>query len=566
MPRLVATKIIECHRIPFVGLVRGSWFLWYPRGTMTPFLLFLTFFCAGPLTLQALGASPSAPISEDRIQIRLRQMLDVPDSVQGSVSLDLKSVTLAAMMRSDSFRSLLSKIPMIPVDRLEQEALTDATLFAQGKQEWNRNQPNSLFGTNRFDQTSIDVGVEKRLASGTKLTLGLSEFRNNSAFGSFGNVDSKVAGGRLSLSQSLWRDFFGSSTRKLLDSGKAKSEARKIQLESEIEDWFLQLSGLFHQVWMAQKRIEATRASLERKERLAGLFARRKSLGISEEAEQIQVESAVKQTRVQLEEMTRLLEKQWSLLVVSLKLGEEDRRTDPILIPVHLETALSEPAKDCADPVDSNRDIRQLELELSALQLQSGVALDQARPELLLDLGIGTNGSVLNAADEFQTRWLNTLTARFPAYTIGLGFRLPLDASIEKSRILSSLSMTRQLESQLSDLRARMISTLDTSCAELAMLGRHYRLYDGIERDMKKRIKLEETRYRQARSSPFSVLQAGDELYGTTLSLHTTLAEWWNRHWSLKKTKGLLFQELDAWVSEKTGKSIFSNASAGNMP
>ncbi|MBU6154553.1 MAG: TolC family protein [Bdellovibrionales bacterium] len=533
---------------------------------MNSFLLFLTLFYVGPLAPRAQGASAPPPPPGDRIQVRLRQMLDVPDSVRGPISLDLKSVILAAMMRSDSFKTLLSKVPMIPVDRLEQEALTDSFFFAQGKQEWNRNQPNSLFGTNRFDQTSVDLGVEKRLASGTRLTLGLSEFRNNSAFGSFGNVDSRVAGGRLNLSQSLWRDFFGSSTRKLLDSGKAKSDAKKIQLESEIEDWFLQLSGLFHQVWMAQKRIEATRASLERKERLASLFARRKSLGISEEAEQLQVEAAVKQTRVQLEEMTRLLEKQWSLLVVSLKLGEEDRRTDPTLIPVLLGTELPDPGTDCASPADSNREIKQLELELAALQLQSGVALDQARPELVLDLGIGTNGSVLNATDEFQTRWLNTLTARFPAYTIGLGFRVPLDASIEKSRILSSLSMTRQLESQVSDLRARMISTLETSCAELAMLGRHYRLYAGIERDMNKRIRLEETRYRQARSSPFAVLQAGDELYGTTLSLHSTLAEWWNRHWSLKKTKGLLFQELDDWVNKKTGKNLFNHASSGSMP
>lgn len=524
----------------------------------------MTLFLLG-LTLVG-GASFALPSPSERIQVRLRQMLDVPDTKEGPISLDLKSVTLAAMIRSDSFRALLSKTLMIPADRLEQEALTDASLFVQAKQEWNRNQPNSLFGTNRFDQTSLDLGVEKRLASGTRLTLGLSELRNNSAFGTFGNVDSRVAGARLNLTQSLWRDFFGSSTRRLLGSGKAKSDARKIQLESEIEDWFLQLGGLFHQVWLAQKRIEATRASLERKERLSSLFARRKNLGISDEAEQLQVDAAVMQTRVQLEEMIRLLEKQWSLLVVSLKFEEDDRRTDPTLIPIFLGEALPDTEPTCSDSPDSNREVKQMELELAAQQLQTGVALDQASPELLLELGIGTNGSVLNAADQFETRWLNTLAARFPAYTIGLGFRMPLDASIEKSRILSSLSMTRQLESRLSDLRARTTSALDTLCAEKGMLGRHYRLYVGIERDMKKRIHLEEIRYRQARSSPFAVLQAGDELYGTTLSLNTTLAEWWNQHWNLKKAKGHLFQELDAWVTEKTGKGIFSNQNAGERP
>lgn len=522
----------------------------------------LLFACS--LVLFGTISTPSR--ADDRIQTRLRQMLEIPDTKPGKVELDLKSVTLAAMLRSDSFRALLSKAISIDSEYLEQQALTDAVLFTQAKQEWNRNQPTSLFGTNRFDQGSLEVGIEKRLSSGTRLGIGLTEFRNNSSFGSFGNIDTKLAGARVTLNQSLWRDFLGSTTRKWLESGRTKSESKRTQLEAEIEDWFIQFSALFHQVWLTQRRIEATKESLERKERLAALFERRKSLGISEEAEQIQIDSAVRQTRVQLDELIRLLEKQWSLLVVSLKLEEEDRKTDPTQIPVALAGDLDANHGGCEADVSRNREIRSLELEFHALELQNSAAADQFRPDLSLDLGLGTNGSVLNAADDFQNRWANTLSLRYPAYTIGLSLRVPLDASREKSQVLSLASASRQLEARISDLKARLMSQLETSCVELGMLRQHHLLYRGMERDMQRRINLEETRYRQARTSPFSVLQAGDELFGVKLSLHTSLTEWWNKHWGLQKMKGTLYRQLDLWVSEKTGKSLVEIARARSIP
>lgn len=509
--------------------------------------------------------SGSFSYSNERIQVRLREMLEIPANVQGPLSLTLKEVTIAAMARSDSFKALVSKLGSIESDALSQSALTDAVLFAQAKQEWNRNQPNSLFGTTRFDQTVFDLGLEKRFQTGTKFNLGFTEYRNNSTFGgNFGSVDAKVAGARLELNQSLWRDFFGTGTRSLLKSGRLKSEANRIALESEIESWFIDLSGLYHQVWLAQKRVEATRESLKRKERLAGLFQRRKKLGISEEAEQIQIESAVEQSRVQLNELTHVLERYWKLLVVSLKLSEEDRQFNPIEVPIAIDAVEEEAQTDCRSSMNQNRQLKQLELELQAMELQAHAAVDQIRPDLSLSLGLSTNGSVLNANDQFSSRWSNALTSKYPAYAVGLLFRLPLDASAEKSRAMQATTGRFQLESKLAELKDQLISNLETSCVELKMMGQHDRLYSKIEAEMKRRIGMEETRYRQARVSPFTVLQAGEELYGATIALHSNLGNWWDKRWVFEKTKGTLFEKLDGWVKQKSGKGIFDLAGEMN--
>jgi outer membrane protein TolC len=503
---------------------------------------------------------------EDRVQVRLRQMLNLPSDHPGKVTLDLKSVTLAAMTRSDSFRAIVSKYIAVETDVLEQRALTDSFVFIQARQEWNRNQPNSLFGTNRFNQTSVDLGIEKKLASGTRMNLGLSEFRNDSEFGSFGNINTKVAGGRLTLSQSLWRDAFGVSTRDLIGSGQSKSRAKKLQLESEIEEWFMQLSELFHQVWLTQRRIDAIRESLERKDRLASLFDRRQQLGISEETDRIQIESAVNQTRVQLDEHERILKKQWNLLVVSLKLEREDRETDPMTIPISLGEELTQPDPTCSMRDGISRQIRQIEEELESINLLAKVALDQSRPDLSLDLGVATNGSILNSGDDPGQRWSNTFSLRNPAYTVGLFLRLPLESSKETAQVLSSASTRIQLEARLLDLKARTESDIQTTCAELSMLSAHQRLYASMEQDMQRRIRLEETRYRQARSSPFAVLQAGDELYGTTQSLNQTRVDRWKKHWEVRKMNGSLFESLEGWIREKTGRKFDEISMDGSMP
>jgi outer membrane protein TolC len=201
--------------------------------------------------------------------------------------------------------------------------------------------------------------------------------------------------------------------------------------------------------------------------------------------------------------------------------------------------------------------LKQMELELQAAELQTRAAVDQLRPDLSLSLGLTTNGSVLNASDDFNTRWGNTLSAKFPAYSVGLLFRIPLDGSAEKSQALQAASGRFQLESKYSEWKDQLISNFETSCVELKMLGQHDRLYRKIETDMKRRISMEETRYRQARVSPFTVLQAGDELYGATISVSSNLAHWWEKRWELDKTKGTLFGKLDQWVKEKSGKTIF---------
>jgi outer membrane protein TolC len=521
-------------------------------------IVFLTIFC----TLAWVNSVSATPA----IQKRLREMLDIPASQKGMVSLTLKEVSLAAMARSDSFQALMAKSYSLKSDEYLQDSLTDSFFVAHAKQDWNRNQANSIFGTTRFDQTVIDLGFEKRFFTGTKLGLGLSEYRNTSVFGgNFGTVDAKVAAVNLEIAQSLWRDSFGSSTRNLLNSGKLKSEAKKIALEAEIEDWFLQFSSLYYQVWLTQRRVEATQLSLERKERLASLFQRRKQLGISEEADQIQISSAVDQTRVQLDELKRSLAKNWNLLVVSLKLSPEDQKFNPMDIPMEVGDAQSFQQLGCDQIPDSNRALKQIELESKAIALQMDAALDRLRPDLVLTLGASTNRSILNSGDEFGTRWSDAFAAKYPAYSIGLLFKIPLSASLEKSESLQLVSANQQLQSRASQLKDQLQIDFESHCSEVKMLEQHDRLYQQVETNLKRRIGLEENRYRQARIQPFTVLQAGDELFGTSVAKFSNLGNWWEKRWNLEKSRGQLFEQLDTWVKDKTGKTIFEKLESGRM-
>ncbi len=303
--------------------------------------------CALSATGVACAIAPALSFA-DPVQIKLRELLKVPENQTEKITLDFKKVALAAVEHSDSFKTIVAKAVSIRSADLNASSITDAYLTLGGKQEWNRNQPVNPFGTSRFDQSTVDINYQQYLQTGTRFTLGLSEYRNNSTFGGgFGSIDAKAAGARIQLEQSLWRDFFGQSTRLQISSGVALSKAKKIEIKTEIEDWFISLSDIYHQAWQAQRQIAAVEKTLKRREQLSALYQRRQALGISEEADRLQIETAVEQNRIQLNELKLSLDRIWNLLIVTLKLPSDFKSIDPLNVPLVLDATKSTEVEAC---------------------------------------------------------------------------------------------------------------------------------------------------------------------------------------------------------------------------
>lgn len=520
-----------------------------------------TFWSCFGVASSLLFASPfvvaSAPTQNPEIQTELRKLLKTPENQKGPVRLTLKQVTLAAIKNSDSFRATVAAAASISSARLRVSELTDTRLTVGAQQEWNRNQPNSPFGTIRFDQFSADVQLAKRFATGTQVALGLTEVRNDSTFGgTFGAFGVRGSAARVTLSQSLWRDFFGQSTRDALEAGSLQSKIERAQVEAAIEDWFIQLAGIYHQAWFAQQQIDGTSDNVKRRELLAQLFRRRQALGTSEESDRLQIEAALESNRIQKVEYERALERTWHLLITTLKLPDDYRRFRPVEIPLEIRDPESYSKLGCEKTPEQSRATTVAQNQLAAAEKQLESSGDQLRPELNLNLGLVTNATVLNQPDRLGNRWIDTFTAKNPAWTVGLSLSVPLDGSAAKADALQALTRALQADAQVRIQSDQLKVNFEALCADLKVAERHLQLYQQLETNLKRRMQLEELRYRQARSQPFNVLQAGDEWYGTSIAWAQSKTQWWDKRFQLEKVRGTLFAELNSWVEQETGQTL----------
>lgn len=486
-----------------------------------------------------------------------REILGTPVDVKGAVTLSLRQVIQDSMRSSDSFRRILAQAQAIPSDALAAEAITDAKLTATTSKEWNRNQSTSPYGTNSYDQTQATLGFEKYFRSGTALGLSLTEYRNNSLFSStIGTIDSKSAGISLTLRQSLWRDFLGTSTRNQIKSGDLFSQANRVLWEAKVEDWALQLMNLYLRAWSLQRRLQASQKTFDRRLVLAQLFQRRQALGTSEEADRLQVEAALEQNRIQILEQQRDLQRIWENLIVTSKLPAEAKKVDPRLIPMEIDPVLPIEQLHCDSPPESTRALIAAELQSEAAHLRQLAASDRLRPNLTLNLGLATNRAILSSVDDFETRWSESFAAKYPAWTIGLQFEWSIDGSLVRSQDATARASAIELNAALSQEKDQSKLDFDSLCSGLQLQQRSFELYQKLESAQSRRVHLEEVRYRQARAQPFAVLQAGDEWYGTTVGLITSHSQWIANSYELKKAKGELYSILSEWSKEATGQSL----------
>jgi outer membrane protein TolC len=506
-----------------------------------------------------------------KITKKLRELLNTPADYRGRVELSIQDVTLAAMKSSDSFRAVMAAAIELEANRLTPQSLTDTYLTLSANQQWNRNQPDNPFGTVRSDAFRIDAAAEKAFRSGTKLTLGLTEFKNNLVFGgTFGSTNAKVASLQAKVEQSLWRDFFGQSTRDRIQAGELLSKSDRLALEQKIESWFLDLAKIYHQAWLLQRRVDALKTNVERRSILAGLFQRRQALGISEEADRIQIEAALEQSKIQLAESERALDRIWKNLIITLKLPEEYREFNALEIPLRLDevTAQEESQTEatCKTPSRFNRTAESTRLQKEALTLQRQAELDSLRPDLKLTANLLTNRALLNQRDDFGLRWTDTFGVQNPAWTVGLQLVWPLEASGTKAQAARIFAQSLRLDAISAQTESQTAVDFEATCAELQLQLQNLKLYRGLETRQKLRTQLEDKRYRQARSAPFNVLQAGDEWFGTTVATSQAQTEWWNQRYQLDAVRGELFTRLNGWVQAKTGKGLSDAIEESRIP
>ena len=488
--------------------------------------------CAAALFL-SLHTLAHAASHQSQLPAEARALLN---TYGGKITLDL--VAAGALRSFDSYKAIQAAKPAVSAPELQANAPLDTQLTAQAGRLVDTNEPQIPFSPSRTLSTQASVGLATQFSTGTRASFEISHGNTEIGFapGSFASPTSFFETvGKFKLSQSLWKDSFGKSTRLLREAGSQTSLAAEAALTEATEEWMTGLFRVFYDAWLAQAQAQAADESLDRRERLLTITQLKAKRGTAARPELLQVESATLSSRAQDDQAAQLLSDRWRALVIALKLPDEWLKIDPKMIPIELDTpgksalsACAQREKQAASELPQTSTMKKFALQADAAQKRYDQTSNLNSPDLSLNFGLETNG--IDTRDR-STTLTEVSSLDHPAWTLALQLTVPLQRSVEKAVHLSALS--EQLRTEALAAQARDQQRLDwlNACTDLERLERSHLLLTQAFGNQLLRSQLEEQRFRVGETPTLAVITAGDDTTSTQLSLQANdiqrrLAAW----------------------------------------
>lgn len=425
--------------------------------------------------------------------------------------LTLDFILKKAMQESSSFQALEAGLVQAESTSLSADGPYDWTLLGSYSYLDSRADAASPFNPRGTEARGWNVGVRKRLPTGTSLEAKYGNSFNRIFFAdpAFRIPDYYENSFSASLSQDLWANFLGQSSRAGQAALVKESEVQKLDYEEAKEKWSLDIIDQFHKAWLAQRRLSSARENFERRQELLQVTRLKSRRGTAERPDVLQVESAFLLAESAVSQAEIELDHIWRSLVVMLNLSEEWLAVPAALIPIELSPAPKRAVEVCEAGTDPNatRKVQRAQLGLEAAELAFKRAQSDQRPRLQLVGTYETNG-INRVNSESRTE---TLKSIHPATKVALQLEIPLGDSSQRSQSLQARANLIRSRGELEAVRDTATVNLKQNCEYLRQAKGALEAATKASSNQRERIRLEERRFQVGRSTTFQVIQAGDD-------------------------------------------------------
>ncbi|MBL7713949.1 MAG: TolC family protein [Bdellovibrionales bacterium] len=466
----------------------------------------------------------------------------------------LPLVLSRAIGASDSFKTVAARAASIPSSEYESKAPIDTVVLLGTSREVNRNQPISPFGATRTIQGGNSLGARSGFRTGTQLAVEVSDSYFDAVFSGFPGASSKFTNVKVEASQSLWRDFLGSGTRAGLLAGKSATEAAKLEWWDSVDQWVLDLVTIYYQAWGLQARVTAAERSLERRDRLKKIISVRAKRGTAETPDLLQVDGAMTAARSEVLDARQNLLVIWRNLIISLKMPEEWLKIDPADVPLALEKTIAPTLEACesSQVPATSPSVEMANLRRESAEGRADALVDRVRPDLSLKASVNSNAVAgYTSTVGFDSRFSDAIAGKNPAWTLGLQLQFPIGAYTERAAASRAVADRDQAIAAASMMKDQLKVDWLNHCGDLARWKKVLADQKSLLEKMQERVRLEETRYQQGRTSPTQVIQAGDDATSAELGLRNAEVQLHLAAWKVRRLQGEIRTEIRKLDTEK---------------
>ncbi len=402
----------------------------------------------------------------------------------------------------------------------EGQLLLSYTAFANLNADWDSKLPTLPLFAYEYQLTqSYSFGINKLYDFGLQAQLsynffGLSYTNPLSLFGSvpgFGNINFSAnyynVYPQLTLTQSLWSNGFGRSTRANQEMLESQALSTSYQAEFQSEASLVQAETAYWRLALARQLLTVSKAAHERAERMYEWSARRAKLHLADESDALQARAALELRGLDLqgtEDEVRTASRAFNTAreVNSDGVPEE-------LAPIEPRTIenLKVPERH-----GSRADVLAAEEGMKAAQANATMAIERDKPTLNLTTSIASNRQpgVLTGIGSWPQDFGASVPYSFdferPTAIVGVVFSMPLDFdTLAKSREGWNREQ-RAAELNYNQKQFEQDRDWNNLFHLLADARKRFELSMQVEKIQDEKLEREKTRLHQGRTTTYQVL------------------------------------------------------------
>lgn len=444
------------------------------------------------------------------------------------IDIDLLTILAGAFTRSIESKKL--QLQLHGKDLAQQKAVGMFDAQIKGKATLVSNNADggeSMFAIDDSSRQQVQASYNKLFKTGTALVIGwqLDHQKTSYSTPQIPEVDNYTNKINASLRQSLWRNAFGKNLTLRLQQAKLQGAIIEHQVKSAMEKMVIGLVDLYYKAWLLQAQLQAAEQNLALQRRLKRVMAIKHNLGTAETADMLQVNSSLVSARQQVADKKRALRSIWYQLAIAVNLTAEQTHIDINRLVIAIDYHYQEALQSC-------RNLRARDYQrLTSQQLQMHqVAVDswqqqlsQHRQALLPDLYVELSASNNGIDDQLLKSIGHSLTEANLTVSLAVG----LDMTLGNAGKIADLKETAQ-KKYLNDLQLQQtkdnlrLSAL-TACDNLEALVAKEKNLQVILNRQRRRIALQEERFRLGQIEVVTVVQASNDVINSEFRLRETM-------------------------------------------
>jgi outer membrane protein TolC len=369
----------------------------------------------------------------------------------------------------------------------------------------------SPFQGTRTEGQEYSLGIAKKFASGTGLSLTYGQKKTVLTGAPFVVTEPWANALTLGVSQSLWKDFFGAGTRLRRERESNTARLEKLAQEIQSRQTLIAAENAYWDAVYDTEELRVRKTSMERAKRLMTWVQNRLDSGIGDVSDLLQAQSANSLREMQL--LTAVDEQ----VVGRRKLADQIQSND--LNSLQDVQADYNEARDLSKIAGSDSPVR---IDALAKTLESNVrksAAEEFSEGLKPDLSLQASYALNARRTQYSQALGDTFETDYPTKSIGLTLSMDLDrGAVSKARA------GMDAEARAADAKNRQ-ARFESNSAWTELVRRHQVLSERIK-VMEKltkinldRMKRENERLRVGRTTTFQVINFEQESDETEILL-----------------------------------------------